>query len=79
MGCSSSKPATREQQQPSASSPKTVVRNVRTNAPLSKSEIQQRIEAPTATAEIEIDGLRIRYAWVSQRGYYPECKHSLIS
>ena len=44
--------------------------------PLTEKEIQMRIEAPNGTQVLELGGVRYRYAWMSQRGYYPECKLS---
>jgi hypothetical protein len=42
--------------------------------PLSPAEIQKRIEAPKETRTTNHDGLEIKFAWVSQRGYYPDGK-----
>lgn len=42
--------------------------------PLTEKEIQARIEAPSQTQVLELAGVTYRYAWMSQRGYYPECK-----
>ena len=41
--------------------------------PLTEQEILARIDAPKQFQTLEIGGASIRYAWVSQRGYYPEC------
>ncbi len=41
--------------------------------PLTEKEIQARIEAPKESHVIELGGVKYRYAYVSQRGYYPEC------
>eukprot|EP01039_Chlorochromonas_danica_P011259 gene11259-12558_t len=40
--------------------------------PLTEKEIQARIEAPSQTQVLELAGVTYRYAWMSQRGYYPE-------
>lgn len=47
--------------------------------PLSKREIEQRIDAAKEFHTMAIDGLNMRYAWVSQRGYYPECTSFCVS
>jgi hypothetical protein len=44
--------------------------------PLSEKEIQQRIDAPSEVQTTSIAGVNFRYAWVSQRGYYPECNNT---
>lgn len=50
----------------------SVNNNVMENNPLSATEIQQRIEAPTESKHLAIGDIKMRYAWVSQRGYYPD-------
>jgi hypothetical protein len=40
--------------------------------PLTEKELEQRIVAPSETQILKIGGINIRYAWVSQRGYYPD-------
>lgn len=42
--------------------------------PLTELEIQSRIEASKSVQTLEIDGVKMRYAFMSQRGYYPEGK-----
>jgi serine/threonine protein phosphatase PrpC/CRP-like cAMP-binding protein len=39
---------------------------------LTELEIQSRIESSSQTQLLEIDGVKLRYAFMSQRGYYPE-------
>ena len=39
---------------------------------LTKTEIQMRIVAPLSCRTFVHDGISIKYAWVSQRGYYPD-------
>lgn len=46
--------------------------------PLTESEIQARIESSPTTLNMDLGGIKLRYAWVSQRGYYPECKLKLL-
>jgi hypothetical protein len=41
-------------------------------SPLSDREIQSRIECPQSTLNMAIGKTKIRYAYVSQRGYYPD-------
>ena len=40
--------------------------------PLTEQELQQRIDAAKQSQSLELGGVSFRYAWVSQRGYYPE-------
>jgi hypothetical protein len=47
-------------------------KNVMENNPLTALQIQQRIEAPSECKQLIIGGVTMRYAWVSQRGYYPD-------
>ncbi len=48
--------------------------------PLTLQEIQARIECPTEMKLLEIGGFKMKYAWVSQRGYYPDCElYAIIS
>lgn len=42
-----------------------------TTGPLSSSEYWNRLDYGV-TETVELDGLRVRYAYVTQRGYYPE-------
>ena len=43
------------------------------NAPLTSEEINERIDSPEYTRTFQVnDTLSISYAWVSQRGYYPD-------
>ena len=44
--------------------------------PLTEKEILARIDAPQASQLLTVGGITYRYAWLSQRGYYPECKAS---
>ena len=44
------------------------------SAPLTVSEIEKRIEAPKDTHVVNHAGINMKYAWVSQRGYYPDGK-----
>lgn len=39
---------------------------------LSAQEVQARIEAPVSSVTLEIGGYKIRYAYISQRGFYPD-------
>lgn len=31
-----------------------------------------RLDSPTATQHMELDGIKFKYSWLTQRGYYPE-------
>ena len=42
--------------------------------PMSTAEIQSRIEGSEKTARANLGGMKVRYAYVSQRGYYPDGK-----
>eukprot|EP01033_Poteriospumella_lacustris_P013111 gene13111-9389_t len=68
MGCTQSTSHTREPVE-SVSSPKSSRRSMN---PLTELEIQSRIEASKSVQTLEIDGVKMRYAFMSQRGYYPE-------
>lgn len=68
MGCTQSTSHTREPVE-SMSSPKSSRRSMN---PLTDLEIQSRIEASKSVQTLEIDGVKMRYAFMSQRGYYPE-------
>lgn len=46
--------------------------------PLSPEEITSRIVSSGTSHSVKLnDELKIAYAYVSQRGYYPNCKYSL--
>eukprot|EP01036_Dinobryon_divergens_P032546 gene32546-42159_t len=64
MGCNSSKVS---RPNPKSSDPTRAK-----NAPLTETEIQSRMEAPKDAHCMTIGGISMRYAWVSQRGYYPD-------
>jgi hypothetical protein len=40
--------------------------------PMSNAEIESRIECIEKTETIVLGGLKLRYAYLSQRGYYPD-------
>lgn len=44
--------------------------------PMTKTEIHKRIESIDETRRIKFGGVSVRYAYLSQRGYYPdgECR-----
>jgi len=39
---------------------------------LTKSELQQRIDCPEEAKTLLHEGISLKYAWMSQRGYYPD-------
>lgn len=43
--------------------------------PMSNAEIESRIESIEKTESIVLGGMKIRYAYLSQRGYYPDDPH----
>ena len=42
------------------------------NNPLTEKEIEMRIESPKEAQNVTVGGVTYNYAWVSQRGYYPD-------
>ena len=71
MGCASSSPDIKDaatKQEPKLSFSDIQIKN----NPLSVEEIQSRIEAPKESHSLTLAGITFKYAWVSQRGYYPE-------
>ena len=57
----------------------TLTKQISKNSnPLTDKEILMRIEAPSETQQLSLSGIKVRYAWVSQRGYYPECKFWIL-
>ena len=57
------------------SHPKALPRQISRNPqPLTDLEIRDRIDAPSQSQTVEIGGVRYKYAWISQRGYYPDCE-----
>ena len=69
MGCNNSKEESQTEVLPPRPSQK---RN--SGGPLSAKEIEQRIDASPATKLLKFDDFSMRYAYVCQRGYYPDCK-----
>ena len=54
------------------------MKNVAQNSPLTAIQIRQRIEAPQESKTHCSAGVTMRYAWVSQRGYYPDGERPLF-
>jgi hypothetical protein len=48
------------------------LKNVHEHNPLTETQIRERIEAPKECKGLTIADMKMRYAWVSQRGYYPD-------
>lgn len=68
MGCLQSKPSsTPSKSVPSPGKAQQTVKKV-----LSKDEVRMRIVAPEQSQTFTQSGISIRYAWVTQRGYYPD-------
>lgn len=42
--------------------------------PMSNAEIESRIESIETTESLILGGIKLRYAYLSQRGYYPDGK-----
>lgn len=76
MGCSNSKP---EKSVVKSTEQPAIVRDGSLKpVPLTALEIQARIECPTEMKLLEIGGFKMKYAWVSQRGYYPDCESYIL-
>lgn len=46
--------------------------------PLTLDDLSARITAPKKSESIKIGNYTINYAYLSQRGYYPECKYLIV-
>ncbi|KAL7543762.1 hypothetical protein ACHAXR_013060 [Thalassiosira sp. AJA248-18] len=68
MGCSQSSDATKK---PGGGGG----RGRTSSVPMSKKEIGQRIESIDETRTAKFGGVSVRYAYLSQRGYYPDDTH----
>jgi hypothetical protein len=73
MGCCSSKP----EQHVAVKAP-APLRDATSNGeePMTNDEIEKRIECAEESKSITLGGIKIRYAYLSQRGYYPEGKNN---
>lgn len=61
MGCGQSKPS--------------IIRSANGGVTrLSQQDLQKRVEAPKENEVLEYCGMTLKYAYVSQRGYYPDSK-----
>ena len=68
MGCINSKSKT-------VAKKTTVAKDVTietTNSPLTSQDIEMRIDCSKDIQTINLGSVAISYAWVSQRGYYPD-------
>ena len=45
------------------------------DAPMSNAEIESRIESIEKTESLTLGGIKLRFAYLSQRGYYPDGKN----
>eukprot|EP01035_Chromulina_nebulosa_P017471 gene17471-23023_t len=70
MGCTQSSQSNRVNR--SVSKLDNHTDSINKNNPLSEKELLQRIEAPITSQKMTINGINYTYAWVSQRGYYPD-------
>lgn len=68
MGCRNSKPHLLPSSRPQGSRS----HNFTTDATLAHSEKASRIESIPKSREAVFGGLKVRYAYVTQRGYYPD-------
>ena len=46
----------------------------KSNGPLTPQEIEQRIDSCDVVKELNFEDFSMKYAYVCQRGYYPDCK-----
>ena len=77
MGCSGSRPSVKKDDTKASKTKESTGGNGK-NSPLTDSEIMMRIEAPKEVQHMLHAGITIKYAWVSQRGYYPEGNTSVF-
>jgi hypothetical protein len=78
VGCINSKDNIDENLHDTASSSLLVsLPRTSTKSPLSEKEIESRIECSDEAQIMKIGKIVYRYAYVSQRGYYPDCKFPL--
>lgn len=66
MGCSSSRPAD------AAAKKKQGAHRRDSVPPMTKKEIDKRIDSIDKTCAAKFGGVSVRYAYLSQRGYYPD-------
>ena len=71
MGCLTSKPSVNDPKKSGSRSVSSPISPSHKRG-LSKDEIQMRIVAPKSCHSFDHCGVSIKYAWVSQRGYYPD-------
>jgi hypothetical protein len=71
MGCLTSKPSGSDPKKSRSNSVSSPI-SPQYKRGLSKDEIQLRIVAPNSCQSFVHCGISIKYAWVSQRGYYPD-------
>jgi hypothetical protein len=69
MGCLNSKAADSSAKAKAAARADVIEE---THSPLNASEIESRIERSALVQNINLGALGISYAWMSQRGYYPD-------
>ena len=77
MGCTQSKAIPSTPTPTSKNSSFEQSANQKAN-PLTAQQIQARSDCPLDCKYLEVGDLRLRYAWVSQRGYYPDSKFHTI-
>ena len=68
MGCTSSTPKNKSRKLPGPPGAKTTRNSL---GGMTKTEIDQRIECGE-TKKAQFGGVTVRYAYLSQRGYYPD-------
>ena len=51
--------------------------NKNRNEPMTNAEVESRIECSESSREATFGGIKVRYAFLSQRGYYPDGKEYL--
>ena len=71
MGCLTSKPSVKDPKKSGSRSVSSPI-SPQYKRGLSKDEIQMRIVAPKSCQTFVHCGISVKYAWASQRGYYPD-------
>jgi hypothetical protein len=76
VGCINSKDNIDQNRDTASSSLLVPLPRASTKSPLSDKEIESRIECSAEAQIMKIGQIVYRYAYVSQRGYYPDCIYS---
>lgn len=77
MGCSNSKDEATAQNTEVVPPRPAVKRRSNNTGPLTLQEIEQRIDSSAESKLLKFEEFSIKYAYVCQRGYYPDCKRKI--